>query len=186
MAFVEGPNLRVSRNGAVGLTPSLRRQNGMWSNGYISDYPLSYSLGQSYQGTQDYVDSLINPYNFKVDFSNNTLSTPTNTLDTPTSTNSEIDPEVLRDKMYMDMDLSDALSLAWKKNPWGVSMGLGKGIFDTVGSIWNGIQQYKTSKQALDLANKDYELKKQAYEANEARNQERFNWLRQAKATSQL
>ena len=101
----------------------------------------------------------------------------------------DIDPAkaaLERDKWYADMDAGDALSLAWKKNPWGVSMGLGKGIFDTVGSIWNGIQQYRTSKQALDLANKDYELKKRAYEDNEARNQERFNWLRQARATSQL
>jgi hypothetical protein len=38
----------------------------------------------------------------------------------------------------------------------------------------------------MDLANKDYELKKQAYEANEARNQEKFDWLRQSRATSQL
>lgn len=94
--------------------------------------------------------------------------------------------EIDLNKMYLDMDPSDALSLAWKKDPWGVSMGLANGVLNTAGSIWNGIQQYRTSKQALDLANKDYELKKRAYEDNEARNQERFNWLRQARSTSQL
>lgn len=102
---------------------------------------------------------------------------------------SYIDPaqrEIDLNKMYLDMDPSDALSLAWKKDPWGVSMGLANGVLNTAGSIWNGIQQYRTSKQALDLANKDYELKKRAYEDNEARNQERFNWLRQARSTSQL
>lgn len=101
----------------------------------------------------------------------------------------DIDPAkaaLERDKWYADMDPSDALSLAWKKDPWGVSMGLANGVLNTAGSIWNGIQQYRTSKQALDLANKDYELKKRAYEDNEARNQERFNWLRQARSTSQL
>lgn len=102
---------------------------------------------------------------------------------------SYIDPaqrEIDLNKMYLNMDPSDALSLAWKKDPWGVSMGLANGVLNTAGSIWNGIQQYRTSKQALDLANKDYELKKRAYEDNEARNQERFNWLRQARSTSQL
>lgn len=102
---------------------------------------------------------------------------------------SYIDPaqrEIDLNKMYLDMDPSDALSLAWKKDPWGVSMGLANGVLNTAGSIWNGIQQYRTSKQALDLVNKDYELKKRAYEDNEARNQERFNWLRQARSTSQL
>ena len=102
---------------------------------------------------------------------------------------SYIDPaqrEIDLNKMYLDMDPSDALSLAWKKDPWGVSMGLANGVLNTAGSIWNGIQQYRTSKQALDLATKDYELKKRAYEDNEARNQERFNWLRQARSTSQL
>ena len=29
-------------------------------------------------------------------------------------------------------------------------------------------------------------LQREAYEKNEARNQERFNWLKQARATSQL
>lgn len=101
----------------------------------------------------------------------------------------KVDPiqrEIDLNKMYLDMDPSDALSLAWKKDPWGVSMGLANGVLNTAGSIWNGIQQYRTSKQALDLATKDYELKKRAYEDNEARNQERFNWLRQARSTSQL
>lgn len=121
------------------------------------------------------------------------ISTPTSPVTVSTqgasTSNSQADPvqkEIDLNKMYLDMDPSDALSLAWKKDPWGVSMGLANGVLNTAGSIWNGIQQYRTSKQALDLATKDYELKKRAYEDNEARNQERFNWLRQARSTSQL
>jgi hypothetical protein len=131
--------------------------------------------------------------NFRYPVNNSSLSIPDSPVTVSTqgasTSNPQTDPvqrEIDLNKMYLDMDPSDALSLAWKKDPWGVSMGLANGVLNTAGSIWDSVQKYRTSKQALDLANKDYELKKQAYEANEARNQERFNWLRQARATSQL
>lgn len=86
----------------------------------------------------------------------------------------------------INMSPSDALEYQWKKNPWGISMSLAGSIMDTGVSIWNAFQKNRYAKQAMDLANKDYELKRQAYEANEARNRERFDWLRQARSTSQL
>lgn len=86
----------------------------------------------------------------------------------------------------INMSPSDALEYQWKKNPWGISMQLAGGIMDTGVSIWNAFQKNRYAKQAMDLANKDYELKRQAYEANEARNKEKFDWLRQARSTSQL
>lgn len=86
----------------------------------------------------------------------------------------------------MNMSPTDALEYQWKKNPWGISMNLAGGVMDTGMSIWNAFQKNRYAKQAMDLANKDYELKRQAYEANEARNKERFDWLRQSRATSQL
>lgn len=86
----------------------------------------------------------------------------------------------------INMSPSDALEYQWKKNPWGISMNLAGDIMDTGISIWNAFQKNRYAKQAMDLANKDYELTRQAYEANEARNKERFDWLRQARSTSQL
>lgn len=181
MTDITGAVLNLNGNNGYGLYPSLRKFNGSWSNNYTTNFPLGVSLDHTYETTQNLFDSLIKPYNFRVDFTKDNPVSNTGITSSDPSTS-----EINLNKMYMDMDPSDALSLAWKKNPWGVSMGLGKGIFDTVGSIWNGIQQYRTAKQAMDLANKDYELKRQAYEASEARNQERFNWLRSARATSQL
>lgn len=89
-------------------------------------------------------------------------------------------------KRFQNMGAGDAFALQWKMNPIGTTTSLiGSGL-DVANSIWSSFQNYRTAKQAMDLANKDYELKKQAYEANEARNQEKFDWLRQSRATSQL
>lgn len=87
---------------------------------------------------------------------------------------------------FQGMDAWDAMKLQWKMNPMGTTMGLVGGGAGLVGSIWSAFQNYKTSKQMMDLEQDKYNLQKQAYEANEARNQEKFNWLRQARATSQL
>lgn len=87
---------------------------------------------------------------------------------------------------FQNMSAGDAFALQWKMNPIGTTTSLiGSGL-DVANSIWSSFQNYRTAKQAMDLVNKDYELKKQAYEANEARNQEKFDWLRQSRATSQL
>lgn len=85
-----------------------------------------------------------------------------------------------------DMSVGDAMSLQFKQNPFGTITSLGNAGLNTIGSIWNAFQGYKTAKDQLALARDDYNLRKQAYEANEARNQERFGWLKQARATSQL
>lgn len=89
-------------------------------------------------------------------------------------------------KYFKNMDAWDAMKLQWKMNPMGTTMGLVGGGAGLAGSIWSAFQNYKTSKQMMDLEQDKYNLQKQAYEANEARNQEKFNWLRQARATSQL
>lgn len=89
-------------------------------------------------------------------------------------------------KRFQDMGAGDAFALQWKMNPMGTTMGLVGGGAGLAGSIWSAFQNYKTSKQMMDLEQDKYNLQKQAYEANEARNQEKFNWLRQARATSQL
>lgn len=89
-------------------------------------------------------------------------------------------------KHFENMDAWDAMKLQWKMNPMGTTMGLIGGGAGLAGSIWSAFQNYKTSKQMMDLEQDKYNLQKQAYEANEARNQEKFNWLRQARATSQL
>ena len=99
---------------------------------------------------------------------------------------SELDKLIKHYDTTINRSPSDALEYQWKKNPWGISMSLAGGIMDTGMSIWNAFQKNRYAKQAMDLANKDYELKRQAYEANEARNKERFDWLRQARSTSQL
>lgn len=89
-------------------------------------------------------------------------------------------------KKMQDMSVGDAMSLQFKQNPFGTITSLGNAGLNTIGSIWNMFQGYKTAKDQLALARDDYNLRKQAYEANEARNQERFGWLKQARATSQL
>lgn len=55
-----------------------------------------------------------------------------------------------------------------------------------VGNIWNAYTGYKNSKNALALARDNYNLQKQAYEANEARAKEAFNWQRQDRLSHQL
>lgn len=89
-------------------------------------------------------------------------------------------------KKMQDMSVGDAMSLQFKQNPFGTITSLGNAGLNTIGSIWNMFQGYKSAKDQLALARDDYNLRKQAYEANEARNQERFGWLKQARATSQL
>lgn len=71
--------------------------------------------------------------------------------------------------------------------------GLGKYIqnnplvpFQAVGSIWDAYTGYKNSKNALALARDNYNLQKQAWEANEARAKEAFNWQRQNRLSHQL
>lgn len=95
-------------------------------------------------------------------------------------------PNDLTAKDIQAMSLGDAYDLAFKMNPWGVSLGLGKGLFDTGSSIWNAFQNYKSYKDQLALSRDMYNLKKQEYENNEARNQQQFDWWKQARATSQL
>lgn len=88
--------------------------------------------------------------------------------------------------LFKNLSGGEAFDLQFKQNPWGITAGLASAGLDTIGSIWNGIQQYRTAKDALNLARDDYNLRKKAYEANEARNKEKFDWLRQSRATSQL
>lgn len=52
--------------------------------------------------------------------------------------------------------------------------------------IWNAFSNYQNSKKMLGMYQDQLNLQREAYEKNEARNQERFNWLRDARATSQL
>lgn len=52
---------------------------------------------------------------------------------------------------------------------------------NAIGSLWNGWQSYKNNREALKMAQRDYDLKKQAYYDQEARNKEAFamqkrNW----------
>lgn len=95
-------------------------------------------------------------------------------------------PYGLTPEEYKALSYADAYKLAFKENPWGVSLGLGKGLFDAGSSIWNAFQNYKASKEQLALSRDMYNLKKQEYENNEARNQQQFDWWKQARATSQL
>ena len=55
------------------------------------------------------------------------------------------------------------------------------GLYNALGSLWNGWQSYKNNREALKMAQRDYDLKKQAYYDQEARNKEAFamqkrNW----------
>ena len=95
-------------------------------------------------------------------------------------------PYGLTPEEWKALSYADAYKYAFKENPWGVSLGLGKGLFDTGSSIWNAFQNYKSYKDQLALSRDMYNLKKQEYENNEARNQQQFNWWKQARATSQL
>ena len=88
--------------------------------------------------------------------------------------------------LFKNLSGSEAFDLQFKQNPWGITAGLASAGLDTIGSIWNGIQQYRTARDAMNLARDDYNLRREAYEANEARNKEKFDWLRQARSTSQL
>ena len=52
---------------------------------------------------------------------------------------------------------------------------------NAIGSLWNGWQSYKNNREALKMAQRDYDLQKQAYYDQEARNKEAFamqkrNW----------
>lgn len=52
---------------------------------------------------------------------------------------------------------------------------------NALGSLWNGWQSYKNNREAFKMAQRDYDLKKQAYYDQEARNKEAFamqkrNW----------
>ena len=52
---------------------------------------------------------------------------------------------------------------------------------NAIGSLWNGWQSFKNNREALKMAQRDYDLKKQAYYDQEARNKEAFamqkrNW----------
>lgn len=52
---------------------------------------------------------------------------------------------------------------------------------NALGSLWNGWQKWKNNREALKMAQRDYDLKKQAYYDQEARNKEAFamqkrNW----------
>ena len=52
---------------------------------------------------------------------------------------------------------------------------------NALGSLWNGWQSYKNTREALKIAQRDYDLKRQAYYDQEARNKEAFamqkrNW----------
>ena len=95
-------------------------------------------------------------------------------------------PWGLSPEEWKALSYADAYKFAFKENPWGVSLGLGKGLFDTGSSIWNAFQNYKSYKDQLALSRDMYNLKKQEYENNEARNQQQFDWWKQARATSQL
>ena len=52
--------------------------------------------------------------------------------------------------------------------------------------IWNAFADYRNNKKMIGMYEDQLNLQREAYEKNEARNQERFNWLKQARATSQL
>lgn len=58
--------------------------------------------------------------------------------------------------------------------------------FSAVGSLWNTWNNYNNNKKALALARDNYNLQKQAYLDNEARNKEAFNWQRQQRLSAQL
>ena len=52
---------------------------------------------------------------------------------------------------------------------------------NAIGSLWNGWQSYKNNREALKMAQRNYDLQKQAYYDQEARNKEAFamqkrNW----------
>lgn len=52
---------------------------------------------------------------------------------------------------------------------------------NALGSLWNGWQSYKNNREALKMAQRNYDLQKQAYYDQEARNKEAFamqkrNW----------
>lgn len=57
---------------------------------------------------------------------------------------------------------------------------------NAVGSIWNAYTGWKNNRDSLALARDNYNLQKKAWEANEARAQEAFNWQRQNRSTTQL
>lgn len=52
--------------------------------------------------------------------------------------------------------------------------------------IWNAFSAQRNAKQALNLYQDQFNMSKQAYERNEARNQEQFDMFKHARATSQL
>ena len=52
--------------------------------------------------------------------------------------------------------------------------------------IWNAFSAQRNAKQALNLYRDQFNMSKQAYERNEARNQEQFDMFKHARATSQL
>lgn len=52
--------------------------------------------------------------------------------------------------------------------------------------LWNAFADYRNNKKMLGMYEDQLNLQREAYEKNEARNQEKFNWLKQARATSQL
>lgn len=81
------------------------------------------------------------------------------------------------DPSFWDNMLKGFGNLA-KQNPMAfINTGLG---------IWNAFADYRNNKKMLGMYEDQLKLQREAYEKNEARNQERFNWLKQARATSQL
>lgn len=153
---------------------TLTYRNGAWS-GYMMPAGNTYGLGSSADNSLIRQSILPTGYNMNFNFNQPQTTQQNNPYDWKEYFN------------YMkNMSPSEAFALDFKQNPFAVTTGLATTGLNAIGSIWNAVQGYKAYKDQLALARDNYNLQKQAYEANEARNQEKFNWLRQARATSQL
>lgn len=195
---ISGPVLTLTRNGGTGYTlPLVQTSDGWWTNNHSlnagadptenitnMDRPI-YSLNNSLTAADNNIFNrsiLPDGYDMRVSFGNPAQSNSYSQRN-PVKSSDSVEDII---KRFQGMGAGDAFALQWKMNPVGTTASLiGSGL-DVANSIWSSFQNYRTAKQAMDLANKDYELKKQAYEANEARNQEKFDWLKQSRATSQL
>ena len=198
MALITGNKLTYKNGAWNGSTIPLVKTSDNW---WTSNYPIGagadptenitnmngsiYSLNNSLTAADDNIfnhNILPDGYDMRVSFGNPAQSN-LYPQKNPDKSSESIDDLI---KRFQGMDAWDALKLQWKMNPIGTTMGLVGGIGQLGNSIWSAFQDYKTSKKMLNLEQDKYNLQKQMYEANEARNQEKFNWLRQARSTSQL
>lgn len=165
----------ISPVGTQGYTPVNTKPSSYWDTpepSYVGRYQTEHPYADDVQAFNTRIDDNYNP-NTPMMRDGRPIST------TDYYTNNDIvmglgnkRPENEGEKGFWDEYL-EGIGNYIKQNPLAP--------INALGSLWNGWQSYKNNREALKMAQRDYDLKRQAYYDQEARNKEAFamqkrNW----------